>query len=80
MFGLEYFPKLTPLDETLMPDQSAVVMVDFQNNFASPKGEFYSLFEDQFHKGHMIENSLNLVKVARELGNPGDPRHGRLHG
>jgi len=29
-----------PLDQTLMPDQTAVVMVDFQNNFASPKGAF----------------------------------------
>ena len=61
-------PKLTPLDQTLMPDQTAVVMVDFQNNFASPKGAFYSPFEDQFRNSHMIENSLNLVKVARELG------------
>jgi hypothetical protein len=31
-------PKLPPLDQTLMPDQTAVVMVDFQNNFASPQG------------------------------------------
>jgi nicotinamidase-related amidase len=61
-------PKLLPLDRTLMPDQTAVIMVDFQNNFASPQGAFYSLFENQFRDSHMIENSLNLVKVARELG------------
>jgi len=61
-------PKLLPLDRTLMPDQTAVVMVDFQNNFASPKGAFYSLFEKQFQDSRMIENSLHLVKVARELG------------
>jgi nicotinamidase-related amidase len=61
-------PKLLPLDRTLMPDQTAVIMVDFQNNFASPQGAFYSLFEKQFRDSHMIENSLNLVKVARELG------------
>jgi len=61
-------PKLLPLDQTLMPDQTAVVMVDFQNNFASPKGAFYSLFETQFRDSHMIAKSLQLVKVARELG------------
>jgi len=61
-------PKLLPLDKTLRPGQTAVVMVDFQNNFASPQGAFYSLFGQQFHDSHMIENSLNLVKVARELG------------
>jgi ureidoacrylate peracid hydrolase len=61
-------PNLLPLDRALMPDQAAIVMVDFQNNFASPQGAFYSLFESQFRDGHMIENSLHLVKVARELG------------
>jgi ureidoacrylate peracid hydrolase len=61
-------PKLPPLDKTLMPDQTAVVMVDFQNNFASPQGALYPLFENQLRDSHMIENSLNLVKVARELG------------
>ncbi|HEY2529240.1 MAG TPA: hypothetical protein VGJ20_15045 [Xanthobacteraceae bacterium] len=61
-------PKLPPLDKTLMPDQIAVVMVDFQNNFASPQGALYPLFEERLRDSHMIENSLNLVKVARELG------------
>jgi len=61
-------PKPLPLDRTLMPDQTAVIMVDFQNNFASPQGAYYSLFEKQFRDSHMIENSLNLVKAARELG------------
>jgi ureidoacrylate peracid hydrolase len=60
--------KLASLDQNLIPDQTAVVMVDFQNNFASPKGAFYSPFADQFRNSHMIENSLNLVKAARELG------------
>ena len=41
-------PKLTPLERTLMPDQTAVVMVDFQNNFASQGRSSTSLFEDQF--------------------------------
>jgi Isochorismatase family len=61
-------PKVLPLDQTLMPGQTAVVMVDFQNSFASPEGAYYSLFEKQFRDSHMIENSLNLVKAARELG------------
>jgi ureidoacrylate peracid hydrolase len=61
-------PKLPPLDRTLRPDQTAIVMVDFQNYFASPQGEFYSRWEKQFRETHMIENSVNLVKAARKLG------------
>ena len=56
--------KPLPLDRTLMADQTAIIMVDFQNNFASPQGAYYSLFEKQFRDSHMIENSLNLVKAA----------------
>ena len=48
-------PKLPPLDKTLMPDQTAVVMIDFQNNFASPPGALYPLFEKQLRDSHMIE-------------------------
>ena len=58
-------PKPLPLDKTLRPDQTAVVMVDFQNNFASPQGALYSLVEKQFRDSHMIENSLNLVNCRR---------------
>jgi len=57
-----------PLDQTLMPDQTAVVMVDFQNNFASPQGSSYAPFAEQFRNTHMIENSVHLVTTARELG------------
>jgi ureidoacrylate peracid hydrolase len=57
-----------PLDQTLIPDQTAVVMVDFQNNFASPQGSSYAPFAEQFRNTHMIENSVHLVTTARELG------------
>jgi ureidoacrylate peracid hydrolase len=60
--------KLPPLEKTLRPDQTAIVMVDFQNYFASPQGEFYPQLKNQFVSTHMIENSVNLVKAARKLG------------
>jgi ureidoacrylate peracid hydrolase len=52
----------------LAPNTAAVVMIDFQNNFASPQGFGYAGFADQFRSTHMIENSLHLVAGARALG------------
>jgi ureidoacrylate peracid hydrolase len=60
--------KLPPLDKTLKVEQTAIVVVDFQNSFAEPKGEHYPRLEKQFKETNMIENSLNLVKQARSLG------------
>jgi ureidoacrylate peracid hydrolase len=60
-------PEHPPLDQNLMPSQTAVVMVDFQNNFASPEGSGYAPFAEQFRSTHMIENSVHLVTAARAL-------------
>ncbi|MEA2993628.1 MAG: ureidoacrylate peracid hydrolase [Alphaproteobacteria bacterium] len=68
--GAQELPKLPALDKTLKPEQTAIVVVDFQNSFAEPKGEHYPRLEKQFKETNMIENSLNLVKQARALGIP----------
>jgi choline dehydrogenase len=60
-------PEHPPLDQNLVPSQTAVVMVDFQNNFASPEGSGYAPFAEQFRSTHMIENSVHLVTAARAL-------------
>jgi ureidoacrylate peracid hydrolase len=60
--------KLPPLDKTLQASESAIVFVDFQNNFAAPAGEHYASYEQPLKDSHMIEKSLDLVKQARALG------------
>jgi len=61
-------PNLPPLDKELSADQSALVVVDFQNAFAHKDGEHYKRFEKIYEKTGMIDNSINLVKKARQLG------------
>ncbi len=61
-------PSLQPLDKELQPDQSALVVVDFQNAFAHKDGEHYKRFQNQYESTGMIEKSVNLVKKARALG------------
>jgi ureidoacrylate peracid hydrolase len=60
--------KLPALDKNLKPEESAIVFVDFQNNFAAKGGEHYSKYEKPMAETHMIENSVDLVKQARALG------------
>lgn len=59
---------LPPLDKTLKPEETAIVLVDFQNNFAAPQGEHYGSYAEALKKGHVIENAVDLVKTARARG------------
>jgi nicotinamidase-related amidase len=68
--GAQELPKLPALDKTLKAEQTAIIVVDFQNSFTEPKGEHYPRLEKQFKETNMIENSLALVKQARALGIP----------
>jgi len=55
-------------EKMLKPEQTAIIVVDFQNNFASPKGEHYPRLEKQYKENLMIEKSIAMVKQARALG------------
>ncbi|MGE5538469.1 MAG: cysteine hydrolase family protein [Gemmatimonas sp.] len=61
-------PNLPPLDKTLSSSETALIVVDFQNSFASPKGEHYPRFEKIYKETRMLEISADLVKQARALG------------
>ena len=67
-------PSTAPLVElpaqpkNLKPEETALIVVDFQNNFASEKGEHYPRLEKQYKEGRMLEKSVAAVKKARELG------------
>lgn len=59
---------LPPLASHLDPTETAILLVDFQNNFASPDGEHYPRYQKVFEETGMLENSVDLVKRARALG------------
>lgn len=60
--------KLPALDKSLKPEETAIVFIDFQNNFAAPGGEHFSKYEKPMKDGRIVENSVALVKQARALG------------
>ncbi len=60
--------ELPPLAKQLKPQETAVIFVDFQNNFAAPDGEHYPAYKKIFDKTGMLDNSVDLVKRARALG------------
>lgn len=60
--------RVPPLAKQLDPAETALVLVDFQNNFASPEGEHYRSYQKVFEETGMLENSVALVKKARALG------------
>ena len=59
---------LPPLAKQLNPAETAILFVDFQNNFAAPDGEHYPNYKKVFDETKMLENSVDLVKKGRALG------------
>lgn len=59
---------LPPLAKQLNPAETAIILVDFQNNFASPEGEHYPGYKKVFDETKMLENSVDLVRKGRALG------------
>lgn len=59
---------LPPLAKQLNPAETAIILVDFQNNFAAQDGEWYPTFKKTFEETKMLENSVDLVKKGRASG------------
>ena len=60
--------KVPPLATSLKPEETALVMVDFQNSFAAVGGEHYKTFEKMFTDTGFISNAVSAVKEARRRG------------
>ncbi len=60
--------ELPPPAKSLKAEETAIIVVDFQNNFAATKGEHYPRLEKQYKENQMLEKSVAAVKRARELG------------
>jgi ureidoacrylate peracid hydrolase len=54
--------------QQLNPKESAILFVDFQNEFAAEDGNLYPILKDELKRKSVLENALALVKTARERG------------
>ena len=45
----------TPPPASLKPAETAILLVDFQANFTSPEGAWYSKFKEHYEKTRMLE-------------------------
>lgn len=66
--SLTWGQALPPLAKQLNPAETAILLVDFQNNFAAPDGEHYAAYKKIFDETKMLDNAVDLVKRGRALG------------
>ena len=59
---------LPPVAQSLKAAETAILLVDFQNNFVSPDGAWYAKFAEHYAKTRMLERTVELVKKARVKG------------
>jgi nicotinamidase-related amidase len=50
------------------PETTAIVLIEFQNDFTSPGGVFHDAVKDVMAKTGMLANTMTVVKAAREAG------------
>lgn len=54
--------------QQLNPKETAILFVDFQNEFAAEDGNLYPILKDELKRKSVLENAQALVKAARERG------------
>jgi len=50
------------------PETTAIVLIEFQNDFTSPGGVFHDAVKDVMARTGMLANTIAVVKAAREAG------------
>jgi ureidoacrylate peracid hydrolase len=54
--------------KSIKPEETAILLVDFQANFVSPDGAWYPKFAEHYAKTRMLERTVELVGKARAKG------------
>lgn len=54
--------------KSLKPEETAILLVDFQANFTHPQGTWYPKFKEHYEKTRMLERTVELVQAARKRG------------
>ena len=52
----------------LKPNETALVLIEFQNDFTTEGGIFHSAVKGVMESNQMLQNTVETVKVAREAG------------
>lgn len=50
------------------PHSTALVLIEFQNDFTTPGGVFHDAVKDVMHSTNMLANTATTVQQARKLG------------
>ena len=50
------------------PQKTAVVLIEYQNDFTSDGGTLHDAVKDVMEKENMLPNTVEMVEKARELG------------
>ena len=53
---------------TITAGKTAIVFIEFQNEFAAPEGKMYGAVKESMEATGMLEKAANVAKVAREKG------------
>jgi nicotinamidase-related amidase len=48
--------------------ETAVILIEFQNEFCKPNGKLYELVKEELHRQNTIANALKLATEARAKG------------
>lgn len=54
--------------QNIDPRKTALVLIEFQNEFAAEGGKLYPAVKDVMDSNNMLANTVKTVKAARELG------------
>jgi len=52
----------------LNPKETALVLIEFQNDFTSEGGIFYGAVKGVMEHNHMLQNTVDTVRAARQAG------------
>lgn len=55
---------IAPLD----PSETALVLIEYQNEFTTPGGKLHDAVKDCMEKTNMLANSVRVLQAAREAG------------
>ena len=60
--------QVPPAPTHIKAEETAIILIDFQANFVSPDGAWYTRFKDYYDKTKMLERTVEMVKQARAKG------------
>ena len=55
-------------DFQLPPETTALVLIEYQNEFTTPGGKLHDAVKESMQHNNMLENSIKLTKFCREAG------------